>query len=83
MYGLPQAEKNTNYKLNMHLSKFGYEQSPITLGLWQHQTRQLQFSLVVDNLGLKLERQTDINHLLDVKKTTKSLKTGMAIYTVD
>ena len=83
MYGLTKAEKNTNYKLNMHLSKFGYEQAPITLGLWQHQTRHLQFSLVVDNLGLKLERQTDINHLLNAKKNTNSLKAGMESYTVD
>ena len=69
MYGLPQAGKIANDKLKLHLAKFGYEPAPITPGLWRHQTRPLQFSLVVDDFGIKYERQEDITHLLDALKT--------------
>ena len=69
MYGLPQAGKIANDKLKLHLAKFGYEPAPITLGLWRHQTRPLQFSLVVDDFGIKYERKEDITHLLDALNT--------------
>ena len=69
MYGLSQAGKIVNDKLKLHLAKFGYEPAPITLGLWWHQTCPLQFSLVVDNFGIKYERQEDITYLLDALKT--------------
>ena len=64
MYGLPQAGKIANDKLKLHLAKFGYKPAPITPGLWMHQTHPLQFSLVVDDFGIKYERQEDITHLL-------------------
>ena len=69
IYGLPQAGKISNDKLKLHLSKSGYDTAPITPGLWQHQTHPLQFSLVMDDFGLKYERQVYINHLLDALKT--------------
>ena len=37
--------------------------------MWRHQTRPLQFSLVVDDFGVKYERQEDITHILDATKT--------------
>ena len=69
VYGIPQAGKITNYKLKIHLAKFGYEPAPITPGLWRQQTFPLQFSLVVDDFGIKYERQEDITHLLYALKT--------------
>ena len=69
MYGLPQAGKIANDKLKLNLDKFGYKPAPITPVLWQHQTRPLQFSLVVDEFGIKYERQEDITHLLNALKT--------------
>ena len=69
MYGLPQAGKITNYKLKLHLAKFGYEPAPIIPGLWRHQTRPLKISLVVDKFRTKYERQEEITHLLDALKT--------------
>ena len=69
MYGLPQAGKSINDKLKLHLANFEYEPALITPGLWRHQTRPLQFSLVVDDFGIKYERQEDITHLLDALKT--------------
>ena len=69
MYRLPQAGKIENDKHKLHLDKFGYDPAPITPGLWWHQTRLLQFSLVVDDFGIKYESQEDITHLLDALKT--------------
>ena len=69
MYGLPQAGKIANDKLKLHLDKFGYKPATITPGLWRHQTCLLLFSLVVDDFGIKYERQEDITHLLDALKT--------------
>ena len=69
MYGLPQAGKVANDKLNLHLSKFGYNPAPITLGLWRHQISPLQLLLVVDDFGIKYERQEDITHLLGALMT--------------
>ena len=69
MYGLPPAGKIANDKLKLHLDKFGYEPAPITPGLWRHQTFPLQFSLVVDEFGIKYEPQEDITHLLGALKT--------------
>ena len=69
MYRLPQAGKIANDKLKLHLAKFGYEPASITSGLWRHQTLPLQFSLVVDDFGIKYERQEDITHILDALKT--------------
>ena len=68
MYGLSQAVKISNYKLKIHMEKFWYEPVPITPGLWWHQTRPLPFSLVVDDFGLKYDRQADVTHILDAIK---------------
>ena len=66
---LPRAGKISNVKPNLHLAKFGYNPAPITKGLWRHQNCPLQFSLVVDDFGIKYERQEDITHLHDSLKT--------------
>ena len=64
MCGMPQSGNIVNKKLKQHLTKFGYDQEPITLGLWWHQTRPLLFSLVADYFGVQYEIQADINHIL-------------------
>ena len=68
MYGISQAGKIANYILKLHMDKFGYEPAPITPDLWRHQTTPLQFLLVVDDFGIKYERQEDITHILDALK---------------
>ena len=66
--GHPTQAKIVNDKLKLHLDKFGYELAPIITGIWRHQTCLLQFSLVVDDFGIKYERQEDITHLLNALK---------------
>ena len=69
MYRPPQAGKIANNKLKLHLAKFRYEPATITPGLCRHQTRPVQFSLVVDDFGIKYERQEEITNLLDALQT--------------
>ena len=65
VYGLPQSGNIANDILKLHLDKFGYNPAPIPPDLLRHQTRPFQFSLVVDDFGIKYERQEDITHILD------------------
>jgi len=53
MYGLPQAGKIANDQLTKFLTPHSYEPVPITTGLWKHTTRDLSFTLVVDDSGIK------------------------------
>ena len=53
MYGLPQAGHIANDQLVTFLAPHGYHPVPITPGLWKHDTRDLFFTLVVDDFGIK------------------------------
>ena len=64
MYGLPHAGKIANERLTKHLAPFGYTPSQTTPGLWKHNTRQLTFTLVVDDFGIKSTNPADVDHLL-------------------
>ena len=35
-------------------------------GLWKHDTRHIQFTLVVDNFGVKYTQKEDVTHLQNV-----------------
>jgi hypothetical protein len=63
MYGLPQAGLLANEQLEVRLNKQGYKQSKLFPGLWSHSTRQIQFTLVVDDFGVKYIHQEDAEHL--------------------
>jgi hypothetical protein len=52
MYGLPQAGLISNELLEKRLNKHGYRQSKLVPGLWKHDTRPIQFMLVVDVFGV-------------------------------
>ena len=71
--GYPKQEKLQNDKLKLHIVKFGYKPAPITPGMWRHETPPLQFSLVLDDFGVKYEWQEDITHLLDVQKKLQDI----------
>jgi hypothetical protein len=64
MYGLPQAGILAQERLLNHLSKHGYRPVPNTPCLLRHDTRDVVFSLVVDDFGIKYKHQADAEHLL-------------------
>ena len=53
MPGLKQSGRIANYGLKIHLDQFGYAPVPRTPTLWKHVTRNITFSLVVDEFGVK------------------------------
>ena len=65
MYGLPQAGIIAQELLEKRLNARGYKQSKFTPGLWYHETRNIKFALVVDDFGIKYEREEDAQHLIE------------------
>jgi hypothetical protein len=64
MYSLPQAEKLSQTSLIRHLSTYGYIQCAKTPCLFRHVTRDIMFSLVVDDFGVCYTNQCDADHLI-------------------
>ncbi len=56
MYGLPQAGLLGHDLLEHRLNNEGYFQSQTVPEFWKHNTKPIQFVLVVDNFGIKYER---------------------------
>ena len=63
MYGLPQAGLLANELLKKRLNKHGYRQSKLVPGLWKHDTRPIQFTLVDDDFGVKYVGEEHAQHL--------------------
>ena len=63
MYGLPQAGLLANQLLTKRLNENGYRQSKLVPDLWEHKWRQIQFTLVVDDFGVKYVGKEHALHL--------------------
>jgi len=68
MYGLPQAGLLAQELLAERLAKKGYHQSKTTPGLWKHKWRPVQFTLVVDDFGVKYVGKEHAEHLMEALK---------------
>jgi hypothetical protein len=64
MYGFPQAGKLNQTQLIRHLSTHGYIQCANTPCLFRHVTRDIMFSLVVEDFGVRYTKQLDADHLI-------------------
>ena len=82
MYGLLHACKIANERLIKRLEPYGYTPSKLTPGLWTHATRSTDFTLVVDNFGIK--HTGIVIHLLTaLREQYKITHTTQAHYTVE
>jgi hypothetical protein len=87
MYGLPQIVILANHLLARRLAIHGYHQTKFTPGLWQHVTRPVQFTLVVDGFGVQYVGAEHVHHLIAELETdytvskywTGSLYCGMTL----
>ena len=68
LYGLPQAGKISQDHLILILHQHGYHQAKTTPCLFKHETRDIQFVLVVDDFGIKYKKEEDLNHLISTLK---------------
>jgi hypothetical protein len=64
IYGLPQASILANQLLGKRLAPTGYYKVAHTPGLGRHGSRPIQFSLVVDNFGVKYVGKKHAGHLI-------------------
>ena len=64
MYGLPQAGRLANDQLIAFLAPHGYRPVPLTPGLWRHDTKDIVFSFVVNDLRVRYTSRTDAEHLI-------------------
>jgi hypothetical protein len=63
MYGLKQAGLLVNQLLQKRLAPLGYYPARHTPGLWLHKTRQIDFSLIVDDFAVNYVGKRHADHL--------------------
>ena len=68
MPSLKQAGCIAKYRLKIHLAKFGYSLIARTPSLWKHATKDICFSLVVDDFGVKNIGKDTADHLIQALK---------------
>ena len=74
IYGLPQSGLLSNELLEKRLGAHGIYQSKLVPGLWKHLTRSIQFTLVVDDFGVKYQSKQDVAHLMRALKENYRIK---------
>jgi Reverse transcriptase (RNA-dependent DNA polymerase) len=73
MYGLKQAGRIANDQLTVFLAAHGYAPAPVTPGLWLHETRDITFTLVVDDFDIKYTKEEDLDHLLSALRQSSTI----------
>ena len=73
-YGLKQGGKIAHDDLVEHLQKHGYVRAGYTDGLFKHTTRDISFTLVVDDFGIKYVKQEDVDHLVSIMRQKYTFK---------
>ena len=68
MPGLKQADRITKEQLKTHLAQFGYAPVPCTPDTWKHATRDITFSLVVNDFGVKSVGKENADNLIQAFK---------------
>ena len=62
-YGLKQAGKIAHDDLVERLAEAGYKKAGLVEGYFKHETRNIDFTLVVDDFLIKYEKDEDLEHL--------------------
>jgi len=70
MYSLPHARILANTLLEKCLSRFWCFETPHTSRLWKHKCRPVQFTLVIDDFGVKYVGQEHAEHLCDALRAS-------------
>jgi hypothetical protein len=73
-YGLKQSGNIAHDDLVQHLAKYGNSKAKRTHGLFLRITRDLSFTLVVDDFGIKYTNKDGIGHLIAAVRDKYTLK---------
>lgn len=63
-YGLKESRKIDNDDMVALLKEHGDHQARHTSGLFTHETRDISFTLAVNNFGVTYTNKEDVDHLL-------------------
>ena len=63
MPGLKQAGNIANDSLCTHFKKYRYAPVQHTPAIWKHELKNITFTLVVDEFGIKFTRRRDAENL--------------------
>ena len=74
LWGLPQSGLLSRTRLCNQLSKHDYLECARTPGLFRHRTRNIAFTLVVDDFLVKYKRTEDAKHLIEALEDMYALK---------
>ena len=66
MYDLVKDRIIAHDELQEHLKPYGYVQANVTQGLWTQTHRDINFTLVVDNFGIRYTHKKDADHIISV-----------------
>ena len=75
MYGLPKYGILAKKLLEKRLNKRGYQQRKLVPRLWKHEWRPIQFTLVVDDFGVKYVVKEHALHLKQTLEENYKVKT--------
>ena len=75
MYGLKEAGIIAFKRLVEKLAPHGYHPCKHTPGLWTHTTRQIMFTLAVDDFGIKYFKREDAQHLFNALQESYIIST--------
>lgn len=64
IWGLPKAGIIANKLLKQRLAPKGFYKVAHTPGLWHHINRNIQFTLIVNNFGVKYTNKQDAEYLI-------------------
>ena len=64
MPGLKQAGRISNDRIKAYFAHFGFTPVPKTPALWEHTTKPIIFSFVVDDFGVKYTGKENADHLI-------------------
>jgi hypothetical protein len=65
MYGLPQAGILAQQRLVLHLEAYSYRECTNTPMLFKHDTKSVQFVLVVDDYAVRSSQRAHLTHFYD------------------
>ena len=75
MYGVPQAVRIPHDALLKHLDLYEYHPSSKNPKIWKHNSRQINFTLVVDDFGVKYSGKKHVLHMKAALETKQKVNT--------
>ena len=74
LHGSKESGRIENEGVVDHPALHGCHESKTTAGLFKHDTRDISFTLVVDNFGIEWTNEADLDHLITSLENKHDMK---------